>query len=206
VRLLLFLLQRFHLPDTLINPVYKFCRISPLVLLLCSCTLAASKNNSTPIVVAPCTAGAISSVKKTIPPLTRFKQPLPKNLYYSDNERVRKLNMASMHNESIYLDTNFQDETRLPAHLKNKTLDDGWHSKPKVPWSRFQFELNDRWQLGADLPDLKNFANGDGHLDLVPIPRLSYDFGSVKLTSLYIPQIQDYNLTSVMGLYLIITF
>jgi hypothetical protein len=136
----------------------------------------------------------------------KIKLPQERNRYHSDSEGQRKKLLAGTKNGSIYLDNDYHDKTRLHVHSENKSLRDTWQSKPVITWTRYQFVLNDRWRMSADLPNLQNFANGDGHGSLVPIPRLTYDFGNVKISSLYIPKIPDYNLIAVMGLYLTITF
>lgn len=156
--------------------------------------------------VAPCHTDEITSVKTSSRTLSRYKLLLPQKLYYLDSERKRKLHLASIHNESIYPGNVYHVDASEPVHLKNRTLDNGLHSKPIAPWTKLQFEMNDRWQLGADLPDLKNLSRNSGPGNFVPIPRVTYNFDSITITTLYIPLIQDFNLISTMGLYFIISF
>ncbi len=198
----------YNLQDKIKHMANHFRPACLLILALCGCSMLVNQTKPANADDAACNTdtGKNAETFHQKQPAARFKLPQEWNLYHSDSEGLRQKHLDSTHNGSTHLDNEYHDKTRLPGHLKNKTLYDGLQSKPVIPWTRFQFILNDRWQLGADLPDLQNLVSDDGHGSFVPIPRLTYDFGPVKLSSLYIPQIQDYNPTSVMGLYLIIKF
>jgi hypothetical protein len=131
---------------------------------------------------------------------------LSANLYQSDSENIRLSRLAGERNGGVALDSQFHDENRIAAHYDSKALQTSWRGKPEVTWKSYKFSLNDRWQLGADMPDILNAHSGDGSGSLIPIPRLTYDFGPVKFSSLYFPRVQDYNLNAVMGLYLTVIF
>lgn len=193
--------QQPGLKCTVKNRVMNFCRVAPLalVLLMCGCTLFTQKKNSTPSTIDP-SATTINHTDTS----TSYKLQLHGYYYHADSELLRKYQLINMHHGSPDPANYFHDADRLTAPSMVQTVHTDWSKKPIEPWSNFEFVLNDRWQLSADLPDFSNFANGNR--SYIPTPRLTYDYGAIKLSTLYIPQIQNYNLISAMGIYLIITF
>lgn len=134
-----------------------------------------------------------------------MKLTLAESLYRENNKSIRRGYLNGKYNGGTDTDYQFHDENRIPTQLKNRKLQISWREKPEVPWTQHKFTINDRWKLGADLPDFKHTdAGGTGNL--IPIPRLTYDYGSVSFSSLYFPQVQGYNLNAVMGLYLSVKF
>lgn len=131
-----------------------------------------------------------------------YNQQLHRNHDPLNSELLHRYHLAYMQPGSSYLKSDTHDANQLSSSLKIATLPAEKNKEPITPWTHFQFLLNDRWQLGADLPDYNSFVNGS----YIPIPRLTYDYGAIKLSTLYMPQIQSYNPYAVMGLYLIITF
>ena len=171
-------------------------------MVLCSCTVTSREIYYPPETIKSDSSSAVTSENKNIHTITPYKQQMYNNDYHSDSEYIRKYHLANIHHVTSYMFYDFNDNNRFTARLIIKKSPADWTEKPKAPRTNFQFSLSDRWQLGADLPDINRFSNGS----YIPIPRLTYDYGAIKLSTLYMPEIQSYNLYAVMGLYLIITF
>ena len=204
------ILFTIHLRHRLHNKESKraasICRISlfSLVLVIWSSTLFSTEINSTPLPIESKISKTDTSTESLNSDysITPCKQHQYDIYYHSNSELLRKYHLANKHYGSGYLNNDIHDENHFTISLISTTVPAERHKKTKDLWSNFQFVLNDRWQLGADLPDINSFANGS----YLPTPRLTYDYGAVKLSTLYLPQIQSYNQFSVMGLYLIIAF
>ena len=200
----IYLRHRLHNKES--KRAASICRISlfALVLVMWSSTLFSTEINFTPLPIESSNSSAETGAENINSDYSITPCKLqPFGIYYhSNSELLRKYHLANKHYGSGYLDNDIHDANHLTTSLVSTTVPAERHKKTKDPWSKFQFLLNDRWQLGADFPDIKNFANGS----YIPTPRLTYDYGAVKLSTLYLPQIQSYNQFSVMGLYLIIAF
>jgi len=127
--------------------------------------------------------------------------------YYFDPEDFRQNKLKGKYYGSMNYNNEFIYKTRAPTGLQSETFTVSWYNRSSIRWSGYQYWLSERWQISADLPNIKDVSYDGGLAFIMPAPRLTYDLGSVKLsTLLYIPRFQDYNLISVMGIYLIFTF
>jgi hypothetical protein len=101
---------------------------------------------------------------------------------------------------------NFPVSTGVASHLKHEFFNNSGKAWPTVAKKNFQFSFNDRWRLGADLSSLQSQTDGEMFRLIVPTPRLTYEYGAVKLSTLYLPPVQGYNQNPTMGVYFIIIF
>ena len=83
----------------------------------------------------------------------------------------------------------------------------GFYKDSGSHWAKFvgvsyQYRLSQRWRLGADLLLVQSPTYNQGNPFVAPIPHLSVDLGAAKINAIYIPKVQDYDVLSVLGVYL----
>jgi hypothetical protein len=104
-------------------------------------------------------------------------------------------------NVGLGLDYEFHNDARGVVNFQTAVFKDSGRNWAKIAGAGYQFKLGDRWRLGADLLAIQSQTYNNGHGFIAPIPRVTYDFGPVKLNLVYVPRYQDYNRFAVFGLY-----
>jgi len=147
--------------------------------------------------------GSINDQQSIVP----FSLAKIERSYYFDCEDFRLNRLKDKYLWSMNYYNEFIYEAGAETGLQREVFKVSRNNRSSIRWSGFQYWVSERWQLSADLPNIKDVSY-DGNLAFImPAPRITYDLGSFKLsTLLYIPRIQDYNLIAVMGIYLIFTF
>lgn len=181
----------------------KFCLWSNLaaVLFLCGCTPLLLPTRHTEAAEVN-----VKSSQNTHHAILRksLKLPIFEYSYRPDRSGTRISHLDNKPDPGIGLNYDFHYDARAPAHVQTGFFKNSRRTWSTVERKRFQFKLNDRWQLAADLPSIQNHAYGNVLDYIVPVPRLTYESGRVKLSTSYIPRVQDYNLTAALGIYLTI--
>ncbi|OYY43629.1 MAG: hypothetical protein B7Y56_12365 [Gallionellales bacterium 35-53-114] len=90
--------------------------------------------------------------------------------------------------------------------INREDIDAVSQNNASFQWPRIHYLLNNRWRLDAELPDFGDFIQNRNLSLIIPTPRLTYEMGPVKLSTLFIPRTFDYRLIAVMGIYFSISF
>jgi len=187
-------------------------RLWPILMVcltLCACTTfgqAANPANKETLGHDKTKSGSIDSTydQQSIVP---FSLATLERSYYFDREDFRLNKLKGKSYGSMNYNNEFIYKKRASTGLKSEGFTVSWYNRSSVRWSGIQYWVSERWQFSTDLPNIKDVSYDGGLAFIMPAPRLTYDLGSVKLsTLLYIPRIQDYNLIAVMGIYLIFAF
>lgn len=125
--------------------------------------------------------------------------------YHSDSEEYRIDHLVSRRYGSSNITVHTYNADRFDFTQNNRPVNGLLSPKPYNPWSRLQLILNDRWLLDADFDYTVSMASENSPA-FRPTPRLRYEYGTLKLTTRYIPHIQNYNTSAVMAIYLSIAF
>lgn len=93
-----------------------------------------------------------------------------------------------------------EDEQRVIA------LDGGFFKDSGSTWAKFagvsyQFKFGEHWRLGADLLAIQSPSYNHSRSFLAPIPRISHDFGPLRLNAIYVPKFGSYSRFASFGLY-----
>lgn len=126
--------------------------------------------------------------------------------YHSDSEARRIDHLENRRHGWLSQSYTSSNSGLKAGKFSSENFDAASQKKISLPWTRIQFLLNDRWRLDATLPDMENFVDNRNLSFILPIPRLSYELGHVKLSTLFIPNASDYNMINVMGVYLSVSF
>jgi hypothetical protein len=121
--------------------------------------------------------------------------------YHTDRAGVRDRHLDNEMNVGLGLDYEFHNDARGVVNFQTAVFKDSGRNWAKIAGAGYQFKLGDRWRLGADLLAIQSQTYNNGHGFIAPIPRVTYDFGPVKLNLVYVPRYQDYNRFAVFGLY-----
>lgn len=178
-------------------------------LALCACTTfgqAANPASKESFQHDKSKSGSVDSINNQLP-IVPFSLTRLERSYYFDREDFRLKKLKDKNYGPMNYNNGFIYEKRAPAGLRSEAFTTSWYNRSSVRWSGLQYWVSERWQFSTDLPNIKDVSYDGSLAFIMPAPRLTYDLGSVKLsTLLYIPRIQDYNLIAVMGIYLIFVF
>lgn len=187
------------------NFIYGCCLIVLLVLNMCGCAMISNqaRNTSVAELYADTEQASVTAIPDEQHPL---KLPHPGLSYHSDSAELRINHLENRRHGTSSADDHFYNTDRKPTRQGSiNNIDSEPPVKANTPWSRLQLKLNHRWLLDADLSNMGSMPYENSH-GFMPTPRLSYEFGSLKLVSRYIPHIQDYNASAVTAIYLSIMF
>lgn len=122
--------------------------------------------------------------------------------YHTDRAGTRDRHLDNELNLGLGLDYEFHDDARGVANLQTGFFKDSGRNWATLGGAGYQFKLGARWRLGADLLAIHSRSYNNGRSFVAPIPRLTYDFGPLKLNVVYVPRYQDYNRFAVFGLFI----
>jgi hypothetical protein len=195
------------------NPVYGLLLVLALSLALCSCTSIdhqpqSAGNNSVKSDVQPADAGASVGTNKELShrDLTEDKH-LNVNLhvfglsYHPDREGTRISHLDNEYNFGLGFGYKLHDDAQGVVISEAGFFRDSGRTWAKFAGMGYLFKLSDNWKLGADLLVIQSPTYNEGTAFAAPIPRLSYDFGPVKVNAIYIPRYKELNRFAVYGLY-----
>lgn len=183
---------------------YCFRLRFPLSTIICACAMVVF--SAAPVRAADDACANLARVKIDIflSELRSVSLQRTRYSYHSDSEeyRIDHLNNRRHGSDSAFAYSYNKD--RIQARPGNAVVNILLPAKENTPWSRLKLKLSERWLLDADLyyADSRNEENNHG---FKPTPRLSYEFGTIKLVTRYIPHIQDYNASALMAFYLSVT-
>lgn len=124
--------------------------------------------------------------------------------YHPDRAGTRLNHLDNELNAGFGLGHQFHNDARGQANVEAGFFKDSGNHLAKFAGVGYQFKLSDHLMLGADLLAIQSKTYNKGNGFIAPIPRLTYDFGAVKLNATYIPKVPQFNAFSVFAIYLTI--
>lgn len=187
---------------------YRFWLSFTALIILCGCaTLDKSSNpalSDTQICAGSCQVH--SKVQNNNQRTTKEKFTPQRDSFHSDSEQLRIDHLHNRRHGSLGI-TNSSSKNGLDySRINRENIDAVSQNNASFQWTRIQYLLNDRWRLDAELPDFGDFIQNRNLSLIIPTPRLTYEMGPVKLSTLFIPRTFDYRLIAVMGIYFSISF
>lgn len=124
--------------------------------------------------------------------------------YHPDRAGTRLNHLDNELNAGLGLGYQFHNDARGQANVEAGFFKDSGSNLAKFAGAGYQFKLSDHLLFGADLLAIQSKTYNKGNGFIAPIPRLTYDFGAVKLNATYIPKVPPFNAFSVFAIYLTI--
>ncbi|MDO8412958.1 MAG: hypothetical protein Q7S51_04115 [Gallionellaceae bacterium] len=124
--------------------------------------------------------------------------------YHPDRAGTRLNHLDNELNAGLGLGYQFHNDARGQANVEGGFFKDSGNHLAKFAGAGYQFKLGDHLRFGADLLAIQSKTYNKGNGFVAPIPRLTYDFGTVKLNATYIPKVPQFNAFSVFAIYLTI--
>jgi hypothetical protein len=121
--------------------------------------------------------------------------------YHTDREGTRVSHLDNELNVGLGLNYEFHNDALGVTSLETGFFKDSGRNWAKFAGAGYQFKLGDRLKLGADLLAIHSPTYNNGRAFVAPIPRVTYDFGPVKLNAVYVPRYQELNRFAVFGFY-----
>lgn len=121
--------------------------------------------------------------------------------YHTDREGARASRLDNEFNPGLGLSYEVREDDRGVVGLEVGIFKDSGSAWAKFAGAGYQFKLGERWRLGADLLAIQSQTYNHTRSFLAPIPRLSYDFGSVRVNAIYVPQFGSYSRYASFGFY-----
>jgi hypothetical protein len=121
--------------------------------------------------------------------------------YHTDRKGTRDSHLDNELNAGLGLNYEFHNDALGVANVEAGFFKDSGRNWAKFAGMGYQFKWGDRWRLGADLLAIHSQTYNNDRGFVAPIPRLTYDFGPVKLNAVYVPRYQDVNRFAVVGFY-----
>lgn len=124
--------------------------------------------------------------------------------YHPDRKGTRLNHLNNELNVGLGLGYKLHNDARGETNVEAGFFRDSGRNWARFAGVSYQFNLGERWKLGADLLAIQSQTYNKGHGFVAPLPHLTYDFGAVKLNATYIPRVQRYNDFAVFAIYLTI--
>lgn len=121
--------------------------------------------------------------------------------YHPDRKGAHLSHLDNEFNVGLGLGYKLHEDVRGVTNVEAGFFHDSGRHWAKFAGFGYQFKLGDRWLLGADLLAMNSPTYNMGRSFIAPIPRVTYDFGAVKLNATYIPRIQNYNDFAAYAIY-----
>jgi hypothetical protein len=121
--------------------------------------------------------------------------------YHLDREGTRDRHLDNELNLGLGLNYELHNDAQGVTSVETGFFKDSGRNWAKFAGLGYQFKLGDNWRLGGDLLAIQSRTYNNGHGFVAAIPRLTYDFGAVKLNAIYIPQVREFNEFAVFGFY-----
>lgn len=122
--------------------------------------------------------------------------------YHPDRKGTRDRHLDNELNLGLGLNYELHNDPRGVTSLETGFFKDSGRNWAKFAGAGYQFKFGDNWRLGADLLAIQSDTYNHGRAFVAPIPRLSYDFGRVSLSAVYVPRDREFNQFAVFGFYL----
>jgi hypothetical protein len=161
----------------------------------------------------PTTTAASAGANVEPSPETRPAEPrLRPNLhvfglsYHPDRNGTRDSHLDNELNVGLGLNYEFHNDARGVANMEAGFYRDSGRNWATFAGVGYQFKLSSRLGLGADLLAVQSPTYNKGNGFVAPVPRLTYNFGAVKVNLVYVPKIQPWNLFAVFAVYFTVPF
>lgn len=172
-----------------------------LTLALCGCSSVEQRHDSSGK-AAPTETNAVQ--EQQVPPV---KKRLSVNLhvfglsYHPDREGTRVSHLDNQFNTGLGLGYKIYEDELGEMNSEIGFFKDSGRTWAKFAGVDYLFKLGDSWRMGADFLAIQSPSYNKGNAFVAPIPRLTYDFGPVKVNLIYVPKYRQLNEYSVYGLY-----
>jgi hypothetical protein len=187
---------------------YRFWLNFPALLILCGCATldqtSKPANTVTEICADPCLVHF--NTRKNNQRTSKGTIAPQRDSFHSDSEQLRVDHLQNRRHGSLGIIKNSSKNVLVSNSFNRENIEMNSQNTSIFQWTRIQYLLNDRWRLDAELPDFGDFIQNRNLSLIIPTPRLTYEMGSVKISTLFIPRTFDYRLIAVMGINLSISF
>lgn len=121
--------------------------------------------------------------------------------YHPDRQGTRINHLDNELNIGLGLGYKLHNDARGQTNVEAGFFKDSGRNWAKFAGMGYQFKFGERWKLGADLLAVNSPTYNKGRSFIAPIPRLTYDFGTVKLNAIYIPRFRPINDFAVYAIF-----
>ena len=121
--------------------------------------------------------------------------------YHPDRAGIHASRLDNEVNPGLGLSYEVHEDERGVISLEGGVFKDSGRNWAKFAGAGYQYKLGQHWRLGADLLAFQSDTYNHTRSFLAPIPRLSYDFGPVRVHANYVPQFGSYSRYSTFGFY-----
>lgn len=122
--------------------------------------------------------------------------------YHPDRKGTRVSHLDNELNIGLGLNYQLHSDARGIAGLEGGFFRDSGRKWAKFAGTSYLFKLNERWAAGADVLAIHSPTYNRGKAFVAPIPRVTYDFGPVKLNAVFVPRLDPVNRFAVFGFYI----
>jgi hypothetical protein len=121
--------------------------------------------------------------------------------YHPDRAGIHASRLDNEVNPGLGLSYEVHEDERGVVGLEGGFFKDSGRNWAKFAGASYQYKLGRHWRLGADLLAMQSQTYNHTRSFLAPIPRISYDFGAVRVNAIYVPQFGSYSRYSTFGFY-----
>lgn len=122
--------------------------------------------------------------------------------YHPDREGTRISHLDNELNIGLGLNYQLHSDARGVAGLEGGFFRDSGRNWARFVGTSYLFKLNERWAAGADVLAIHSPTYNRGKAFVAPIPRVTYDFGPIKLNAVYVPRLDPVNRFAVFGFFI----
>lgn len=121
--------------------------------------------------------------------------------YHPDRAGIHASALDNELNPGLGLGYEVHEDERGVIGLEGGIFKDSGRNWATFAGVGYQYKLGQHWRLGADLLAFQSETYNHTRSFLAPIPRLSYDFGPVRVNAVYVPRFGSYSRYSAFGFY-----
>lgn len=122
--------------------------------------------------------------------------------YHPDRAGTHARHLDNEINVGLGLGYKIRNDARGNLNVETGIFKDSGRNWAKFAGVGYQFKLSDHWLLGADLLAIQSPTYNYGRAFIAPVPRLTYDFGAVKINATYVPKVVEFNQFDIFFIYL----
>jgi len=155
-------------------------------------------------VVGVAAAGGASGAPQDIP-LADLRLNVSVQVYafshHTDRQGVHSDGLDNEVNSGVGLNYAFHTDARGVGFVEAGFYRDSGENTATLAGIGYQYKLGKYWRLGGALVGMQSETYNGGKFFVAPLPILTFDFGTVKLNTMYVPSYGDYNKYAVYGFY-----
>jgi len=121
--------------------------------------------------------------------------------HHTDREGVRSDGLDNEVNSGVGLNYAFHTDSRGVGFVEAGFYRDSGDKVATLGGIGYQYRLGKYWRLGGALVGIQSETYNHGRFFVAPLPILTFDFGYLKLNTMYVPAYGDYNKYAVYGFY-----